>query len=176
MTANCAYDALDRLKKLKDGTSHALATYTYDSARPGHRVALGNGSTVTPSYDLLNRLSSLTNALSSVNRNYGYGYDNASRITSITEPRGTVSISGYDDRNEVEGSQSRAVLPLPIRGSRSMRRPTGQPGHWEQPRPATRPTTSTNTQRWAAPRRPGTAMADCPRSRAIPTRMMPWAG
>ncbi len=102
VTANCAYDALDRLSTLQDGSSHTLASYTYDSLDRPTLINLGNGTTETPGYDLLNRLTSLNNALSSVNRNYSYVYDDASRITSISEPRGTIATS-YSDRNEVTG-------------------------------------------------------------------------
>ena len=59
VTANCAYDVMDRLSTLKDGASqtpHTLATYSYDSLGRVTEVALGNGTTVTPSYDLINQI------------------------------------------------------------------------------------------------------------------------
>jgi RHS repeat-associated protein len=49
---------------------------------------------------LLNRLGYVDNTLGTVNRNYSYVYDDASRMTSTTEPRGTIA-SGYTNRNEV---------------------------------------------------------------------------
>jgi YD repeat-containing protein len=115
VVANCAYDALGRVTTLKDGSSHTLASYSYDSLDRVTAVALGNGTTETPTYDLLNRLSSLNNALSSVNRNYSYVYDNASRVTSITEPRGTIAAS-YDDRNEVTGITEPTGSPFADQG------------------------------------------------------------
>jgi YD repeat-containing protein len=115
VTANCAYDALGRVSTLQDGSSHTLASYTYDSLNRPTAIALGNGTTETPTYDLLNRLTSLTNALGSVSRNYSYVYDNASRVTSVTEPRGMVGYS-YSDRNEVTGVTEPSGSPFADQG------------------------------------------------------------
>ena len=103
VSANVAYDYSSRPQTLKDGAGNTLATFSFDSLGRPTGLALGNGTTVTPSFDLINRVSSLTNSLASVSRNYSYTYDDASRISTMTEPRGTVSISSYSDRNEVKG-------------------------------------------------------------------------
>ncbi len=95
-----AYDASNRLTTLMDGSNNTMATYSYDNLDRATGIALANGTSVAYGYDLLNRLSYVNNTLSSSDRNYSYVYDNASRVTSTTEPRGTIA-SGYTDRNEV---------------------------------------------------------------------------
>jgi YD repeat-containing protein len=114
VTAKGGYDALNWMTTLKDAANNLLATNSYDSLDRVTGVALGNGTSVTPSFDLADRLTSVNNALTSVNRNYGY--DNASRITSITEPRGTVGITGYDSRNEVTAITEPTGSPFASQG------------------------------------------------------------
>ncbi len=95
------YDSSNRLQYLKDGSNVTQATFSYDILDRVTGVSLANSTSVAYGYDLLNRLGSVDNTLaSSVTRNYSYVYDNASRVTSITEPRGTIA-SGYTYRNEV---------------------------------------------------------------------------
>ena len=65
-------------------------------------MTLANSTSVSYGYDLLNRLGYVNNTLDGTTRNYSYVYDDASRVTSATEPRGTVG-SSYSDRNEVTG-------------------------------------------------------------------------
>ncbi len=103
ITVNRAHDASNRLTTLKDSSSNTMATYGYDILDRVTGATLANGTSVSYSYDLLSRLNSVDNSLGgSVARNYSYVYDDASRITSITEPRGTVT-SSYSSRNEVTG-------------------------------------------------------------------------
>ncbi|MCE0522010.1 MAG: hypothetical protein LV480_03770 [Methylacidiphilales bacterium] len=102
VTVKRAYDASDRLSTLKDGSNNTMATFSFDTLDRVTGVSLANSTTVSYSYDLLNRLGYVDNALTSGNRNYSYVYDDASRVTSTTEPRGTVS-SSYSNRNEVAG-------------------------------------------------------------------------
>ena len=48
-------------------------------------------------------------------RNYSYVYDDASRVSSLTEPRGTIG-SSYSDRNEVTGITERTGSPFADQG------------------------------------------------------------
>ncbi len=101
ITVKRFYDSSNRLQYLKDGSNVTQATFSYDILDRVTGVSLANSTSVAYGYDLLNRLGSVDNTLaSSVTRNYSYVYDNASRVTSITEPRGTIA-SGYTYRNEV---------------------------------------------------------------------------
>lgn len=102
LTGTVTYDAANRPMMLKDGSGTTLASYTFDNLDRMTEVSLANSTTITPSYDLVNRVTGIVNALTSGNRTYGYTLDNASRVTSLTAPRGTVATS-YDDRDEVTG-------------------------------------------------------------------------
>jgi RHS repeat-associated protein len=97
-----AYDSSGRLSTLEDGGSNVMATYSYDTLDRMTGATLANTTSISYSYDLLNRLNYINNTINSGNRNYDYVYDNASRVTSVTEPRGVVT-SGYSNRNEVAG-------------------------------------------------------------------------
>ena len=100
ITVKRAYDASSRLSTLKDGSDTTMATYSYDILDRTTGISLANGTSVAYGYDLLNRLDYVHNTLGSGNRNYSYVYDDASRVASTTEPRGTID-SGYTYRNEV---------------------------------------------------------------------------
>jgi len=102
VTVNSVYDASNRLTAVKDGSGTTQASYSYDLLDRITNSSLANGTTTTTNYDLLSRISSISDALNSGDKNYSYVYDNASRVTSTTEPRGTVS-SSYSYRNEVTG-------------------------------------------------------------------------
>ena len=100
ITVKQVYDSSSRLWKLKDGSDSIMATFSYDSAGRVTGTVLANSTSVSYGQDLLSRLTSVHNSLGSGNRNYGYVYDDASRRTSETKPRGTVGY-GYSARNEL---------------------------------------------------------------------------
>ena len=103
VTWNRAFDASNRPTTTKDSSGNTLVTNTYDILDRMTETTLANGTTVTNSYDLLNRLTNVDNALGgTVARNYSYIYDDASRVVSSTEPRGTISYA-YSNRDEVTG-------------------------------------------------------------------------
>jgi len=103
LTVKRSYDTSDRLTTLRDGSNNTMATVSYDIADRATGLSLGNSTTVSYGYDLLNRLSYVHNSLGgSVTRNYNYSYDDADRVISTTEPRGAIG-SSYTDRNEVNG-------------------------------------------------------------------------
>jgi len=103
ITVNSFYDSSDRLITLKDTGSATLATYNYNTLSQLTGATLANGTSVSYAYDKADRLTLVDNTFGgTVARNYSYVYDGASRVTSETEPRGTIA-SGYTNRNEVNG-------------------------------------------------------------------------
>ena len=117
------YDALNRLHQATFA-DNSTTTYTYDS---GNRLAtIGdsvNGTTITRTYDNLNRLTSELTAQGTVSYTYDgadrratmtvagqpsvtYGYDDANRLTSVAQRTSTVTIT-YDDVDR------RSTLALP---------------------------------------------------------------
>ncbi len=67
-------------------------TYAYDAA--SNRVSLSaDGSTTTYQYDMLNRLSDLTNAWAG---HFSLGYDSLSRRTALNRPNGINTSYSYD--------------------------------------------------------------------------------
>jgi YD repeat-containing protein len=102
VTVNRAHDSSNRVTTLKDSTSTTMATYSYDILDRATGMTLANSTSVTWSYDLINRITSVDNALATGNRTYSYVYDNDSRVTQTTEPRGVIATS-YSDRSELTG-------------------------------------------------------------------------
>ena len=115
ITVKRAYDASSRLTTLKNGLDTTMATFSYDNLDRATGVSLANSTSVSYGYDLLNRLSSVGNTLVSGNRNYSYVYDDASRVTSTTAPRGTIA-SSYSNRNEVTGITEPTGSPFADQG------------------------------------------------------------
>jgi RHS repeat-associated protein len=102
ITVKRAYDASNRVLTLKDGSNTTVATFSYDILDRATGISLANSTSVSDGYDLLNRVNYVDNTLGTGNRNYGYVYDDANRITSTSEPRGTIA-SSYSNRNELAG-------------------------------------------------------------------------
>jgi RHS repeat-associated protein len=103
ITVQRVYDSSSRLCKLQDSSAMTMSAYTYDTLDRVTGVVLANSTSIAYSNDLLNRLNYVNNSLNGTTRNYSYVYDDCSRVTSITEPRGLVAINAYSDRNEVKG-------------------------------------------------------------------------
>ena len=65
----------------------------YDAASNRKIMTAPDGSTNTYTYDVLNRLATLTNSLTG---QFGFGYDNLSRRNSLTRPNGVNTTYTYD--------------------------------------------------------------------------------
>lgn len=96
-TVNYDYDAVGRLKSLKDATENNIITYDYDDAGRLKKETNGNGTYTTYEYDSQGQLKFLINykADNTVNSRFEYGYDNLGRRTTMTTLEGTFQY-GYD--------------------------------------------------------------------------------
>jgi RHS repeat-associated protein len=79
VTVKGVYDSSGRFWKPEDGSSNVLGTRSYDVGGRATGLSLANGTSITPSFDLVSRLTSVTKALTSGDRNYSYVYDSANR-------------------------------------------------------------------------------------------------
>ncbi len=102
------YDGLNRVIKsiakigdtdcgVEDGND-LITEYAYDSVGNRTSVKDPEGNTASYSYDSLNRLMGVTDALSNSTT---YGYDNVGNRTRVTDARGKVSCTQYDSLNRV---------------------------------------------------------------------------
>jgi len=89
------YDPLGRVTQNKKGT--ATMTFVYDAAGNRSQRTDYNGAVTNYSYDELNRLTTISYPDTT---SATYGYDVLSRLTAATNPNGTVTI-GYDNRSRV---------------------------------------------------------------------------
>jgi RHS repeat-associated protein len=74
-------------------------SYVYDAASNRTSLTLPDGSTDTYSYDVLNRISTLTDSMTG---QFGFGYDTLSRRTSLTKPNGVNTSYGYDSLSRLQ--------------------------------------------------------------------------
>jgi RHS repeat-associated protein len=117
-TTNYRYDAVGRLAELTDGLGQRIIAYEYDAADRLARASRGNGTFTTYEYDRLGQILHLVNSaadgtvLSRFDYTYDllgrrdsmttlegtttYGYDAASRLTSVTLPAGRTITYVYD--------------------------------------------------------------------------------
>ena len=89
------YDALGRRTQEKKGT--ATMSFVYDAAGNRSQRTDYNSAVTDYTYDALNRLTAINYPDST---SATYGYDVFSRLTTATNPTGTVTI-GYDNRSRV---------------------------------------------------------------------------
>jgi RHS repeat-associated protein len=89
------YDALGRVTQNKRGT--ATMSFVYDAAGNRSQRTDYNGVLTNYSYDALNRLTTISYPDTT---SATYGYDVLSRLTTATNQNGTVTI-GYDNRSRV---------------------------------------------------------------------------
>ena len=97
LTATSTYDAADRLASVTDPQGN---NYTYSYSASGNRTSLAypNGVVTSCTYDVMNRLKSLTTAtsLSEVLQSYTYTVAGAGNRTRIDETGGIVRQYAYD--------------------------------------------------------------------------------
>jgi RHS repeat-associated protein len=75
--------------------------FTYDAN--GNRISMQDAvSSAVYSYDSLNRLTSETKTIDGIDYSTSYTYDEASNVTSITYPDGTVVTQTYDNLNRLQ--------------------------------------------------------------------------
>ncbi len=114
-----SYDTMGRIQQITTDTNDVLAEYAYDDLSRRTELTLGNGASVVYEYDLGNRLTKLTNHISSteaISFEYAdydkvgnrlsartnadpsevYTYDNRYQLTSVDYNDGTFSVYGYD--------------------------------------------------------------------------------
>ena len=95
-TITRTYDGLDRLTS--ETTPQGSVSYTYDNA--GRRISMtvaGQPTVNYPVYDNANRLKQITQGASTVS----FDYDDAGRRTSLTLPNGILVQYGYDKASRV---------------------------------------------------------------------------
>jgi YD repeat-containing protein len=89
------YDLLDNLKS--ETTPQGVVTYNYDLASRRTSMTASGQSETDYNWDDADRLTGITQGTSSVS----FGYDNADRRTSLTLPNGIVLTYGYDSDSQV---------------------------------------------------------------------------
>ena len=98
-THSYAYDGSSRLQSVGDGSGTVAYAYNSDS-RPS-TVSYPNGTQATYGYDTAGRVTSLAHKLVSTGAtiiSYAAQYDNAGRLTQVTEqPSGAVTTYNYDN-------------------------------------------------------------------------------
>jgi RHS repeat-associated protein len=89
------YNTLGMRTVMTDGTGTSL--YTYDSLNRLKSVQDGNSKTVSYGYDLASRLTSITYPYNGIStRTVTRGHDNANRLTSVTDWASHTSQFGYN--------------------------------------------------------------------------------
>jgi YD repeat-containing protein len=91
-TLTWTYDALDRVATEASARNASTVAYTYDDTGNRTVLSLDSATHVTYGYDQQSRLTSITRGTNTIS----FGYDTASRRTSMTYPNGIVTTYGYD--------------------------------------------------------------------------------
>ena len=147
--ANYSYDADNRLITQTDDPTDStttrvelnlVQTFVYDLAGNVTSKTVG-GHTSTNTYDLANRVLTVTNAAGERTR---YGYDNIGNVTAVTDARGNVTNFDYDLDNRVTAQRSPSVAIHVMAGSVSLPPSSATTGTGDQ---NTRPTTTTRYDR-----------------------------
>jgi len=93
------YSATGEVNAIRENGGTALVTYTYDSLGRRNTLSRGNGTSTTYGYDNISRLTSLTLAGSSANVTLGYIYNAANQITSTTRSNDAYAWNGATNVN-----------------------------------------------------------------------------
>ncbi len=92
------YDGYNRLNSVKDAQGSTVGN-SYDSASNLKKITYPDGKTVTYSYDPSNRLQTVS--IDWLSETATYFYDNAGRLTGISQFNGTIVTPGYDNANRL---------------------------------------------------------------------------
>jgi len=147
--ANYAYDSDNRLITQTDDPSDAatprvelnlIQSFSYDLAGNVLTKTVG-GHTSTTTYDLANRVLSVTNA---AGERVGYSYDRVGNVTGVVDARGNTTNFDYDLDNRVVAQRSPSVAIYVMPGSVSLPPSSAITGTGDQ---TTRPTTTTTYDR-----------------------------
>jgi len=95
-TVNFDYDSAGRMIAKRDRNGH-VTTYAYTPTDKIEVIAYQDGSRVRFAYDLLDNLISMEDATGTTY----YTYDAASRLISMTDPRGFVISYGHDEAGNI---------------------------------------------------------------------------
>lgn len=89
-----SYDGLDRPQTILRSGSATVASYTYDAA--GRRAGFNGGVSTAYGYDGIGQVTSITNTLASsiYNNGYGFSYNPASQITTLTKSNNLFAFAG----------------------------------------------------------------------------------
>ena len=133
VVTNYTYDALNRVLSVSYPSDSSLnQTFTYDSASgcgssKGRLCSLSDASGATVYvYDVLGRLTSVSETRASLTFTTGYAYDAAGTLTSITYPSGRVVAFSLNANGQVSGvtedsnTLASAITYLPFGGIKTM--------------------------------------------------------
>ena len=90
------YDTLGRVTGVTDTRGYSLS-YTYNSLGQRIQVTLPGDETIVYSYDIGNRLSTMSTEAG----DFTFGYDSGDRLSSFTYPNGITTDYGYDDAGHI---------------------------------------------------------------------------
>ncbi len=105
-TVNYAYDALDRLSRLTDGSGNLIVQYTYDTLGNLIQKDNGNGTRTTYTYDADHNLLSITNYAPdhvTVNSFDNYFYNPLGNVLTDTNQDGVWTYA-YDANSQLTGA------------------------------------------------------------------------
>ena len=113
------YDAMSRLSTVSDGTR--TATYNRISgSNLLYTTTVNNGTsdflTTTRSYDILDRLTSISSSTGGKTYSYNYTYNDADKRTKCTLADGTYWIYDYDDLGQIIRGKKYASNDIEIPG------------------------------------------------------------
>ena len=94
------YDGYNRLNSIKDAQGSTVG-YSFDAASNLKTLTYPDGKTVSYTYDALNRIQNVTINWLSGTPMATYFYDNAGRLSGITQFNGTIVTPGYDNSNRL---------------------------------------------------------------------------
>jgi YD repeat-containing protein len=96
-TLTWTYDPLDRVATEQSTKNASTVGYNYDDAGNRTLLSLDGVTHVSYGYDQQSRLTSITRGSNTI----GFGYDTPSRRTSMTYPNGIVTTYGYDTESRL---------------------------------------------------------------------------
>ncbi len=99
-TSSYAYDAANRLSGSTDPRGFALS-YQRDANGNITRITYPGNKTVSYTYDALNRVTAVS--IDWLGKAAAYTYDDAGRLTGLTQFNGTAVQYGYDNANRLTG-------------------------------------------------------------------------